>query len=496
MSIGAEPAGSARKWWILSVTSLGALLSALNFSTLLIALPDLIRTLHASLLQAMWVMMSYMVAQTVVVLMAGSLADRFGRRRLYLSGMALFTVLSLVAGFVSSAAWLIGLRVLQGIGGAMIMANSTAIVADAFPSRQLGRALGVNIMVVAVGQIVGPVLGGWLTTDYGWQWTFWFNVPFGIIAVSWGLWVLGFRTHLSPSRQPIDWAGIASYLVAITGLLVSLTWGAVVGWRTIPVYLGTGATVVMLPVFVALEWNRPWPLIHLRLFGHRGFGLGNLAATLNAVARMSIMFLLIFYFQGAKGDSALMAGILSTPLAIGLLIFSPIGGAIADRWGAVIPATLGIVISMAGLAALALDTGLHTPYWHLALFMGLGGIGSGLFNSPNTTGIMNSAGPHYRGEASGVRSLTTNTGMLISVAFSLVLVTSQIPRQAMLAIFAGTVRGVSGPARAASLQGFIHGVHTAFWAMTAISLLAAILSALRGTDVPSPQGAAQAESIS
>lgn len=206
------------------MTSLGALLSALNFSTLIIALPELIRGLHASLLQAMWIMLAYMVSQTIVVLMAGSLADRFGRVRLYTLGMLLFTIISLVAGFAQNAAWLIVLRVLQGVGGAMVMANSTAIVADAFRKEELGRALGVNVMVVAVGQIVGPVLGGWLTTYYGWQWTFWFNVPFGILAIGWSLWILGVRYNRpETSGRKLDTSGILIYLISVTGLLIGLT---------------------------------------------------------------------------------------------------------------------------------------------------------------------------------------------------------------------------------------------------------------------------------
>lgn len=469
------------KWSVLSVTSLGALLSALNFSTLIIALPDLIRSLHASLLQAMWIMMAYMVAQTVMVLMAGSLADRMGRRRLYLFGMLLFTILSLVSGFATTAPILIVLRVFQGIGGAMVMANSTAIVADAFPHQELGRALGINVMVVAVGQIMGPVLGGWLTTAYGWPWTFWFNVPFGIVAVGWGLWVLGLKTTLNKPTHRMDFSGIFAYLFAITGFLIALTWGAVQTWNAQVVYLGAAAFFVALPIFFWVETRSEAPLIHLGLFRNRLFGLGNLSATLNAIARMSILFLLIFYFQGAKGDTALTAGILSTPLAIGMLVFSPVGGWIADRWGATIPATVGILLSMVGLIGLAIDTHLYTPYWRLALWMAIAGVGSGLFNSPNTSSIMNAAGLRHRGEASGVRSLTTNTGMLISIAFSLVLVTSNIPRHAMLAIFAGTVEGIHGAKQVESLQGFIRGLHVAFWTMSGISLIAAILSALRGS---------------
>lgn len=473
------------KWRVLSVTSLGALLASLNFSTLLIALPDLIRSLHASLLQAMWVMMSYMVVQTIIVLMAGSLADRFGRRRLYLFGMGLFTLLSLIAGFITTAPWLIVARVLQGIGGAMVMANSTAIVADSFPNRELGRALGINVMVVAVGQIIGPVLGGWLTTDYGWQWTFWFNVPFGLAGVLWGIRVLGLQNHRPADTRPIDWSGIVTYVLGITGFLIGLTWGALDGWHSWPVAIGLGTAIVLFPLFVRTELHHPAPLLHVRLFLNRGFGVGNLVATLTAIARMSIMFLLIFYFQGAQGDSALMAGILSTPLAIGLLVASPVGGAVADRWGPIWPATIGVFTTMISLIGLAITANLHTPYWQLAFWMAIAGIGSGLFNSPNTTSIMNAAGVKHRGEASGIRSLTTNTGMLVSVAFSLVLVTAAIPRQALLAIFAGTVRGVPSNARSASLHGFIHGVHLAFWTMAGLSLVATLLSAWRGRETPS-----------
>ncbi|CAB1130055.1 MFS transporter [Candidatus Hydrogenisulfobacillus filiaventi] len=479
LAAGAARRHRGHKWWVLSVTSLGALLSALNFSTLIIALPDLIRSLHASLLVAMWIMMAYMVAQTVVVLMAGSLADRYGRRRLYVAGMALFTVVALAAGFVRDGGWLVALRVLQGIGGAMVMANSTAIVADAFPHQELGRALGINAMVVAVGQIVGPVLGGWLTTDYGWQWTFWFNVPFGVLAVLWGLFVLGWQAPDRRSGRGLDVAGIVTYLLAVGGLLLALSWGAVEGWRTRPVLAGLAAFAIFLPAFLAVERRAAVPLLHLPLFRNRTFTLGNLAATLSAIARMAVLFLLIFYFQGAEGDSALEAGILSIPLAAGMLVVSPLSGWISDRFGATLPATGGILLATVALVGLALDLHLGTPYWRLALWLTLAGVGSGLFNSPNSSNIMNAAGPRFRGEASGIRSLTTNTGMMFSVAFSLALVTASIPRPAMLAIFAGTVTGLHGSRAAAALHGFMHGLHVAFWAMAALSLVAAILSALR-----------------
>lgn len=471
-------AGDRRKWWILSVTSLGALLSALNFSTLIIALPDLIRDLHATLLQAMWIMLSYMVAQTIMVLMAGSLADLFGRRKLYIFGMALFTIVSFAAGFAPNASWLIVLRVFQGISGAMVMANSTAIVADVFPKEELGRALGVNVMVVAVGQIIGPVLGGWLTTAFGWSWTFWFNVPFGIVAVLWALYVMGLREVGERRSRQIDVWGIITYVFTALGLLIALTWGAIQNWGSPVVWIGGIIFVVFLPLWMIIEIKHPQPLLHLPLFRNRAFSMGIISATLNSIARMAVMFMLIFYFQGAMGDTALEAGILSIPLAAGMLVVSPFSGWISDRLGVTAPTTGGLLITLIGLAGLALAIGLTTPYWQLAVWMAVIGVGSGFFNSPNSSSIMNSAGPKYRGEASGIRSLTTNSGMMLSIAFTIPIVTASIPHQAMLAIFSGTAVGLKG--ESSSLQGFIHGLQMAFWVMAGLMLIATIMSAMRG----------------
>ena len=189
------------------------------------------------------------------------------------------------------------------------------------------------------------------------------------------------------------------------------------------------------------------------------------------------MFMLIFYFQGALSYDALMAGILTIPLAAGMLLFSPLAGWLGDRYGETTPATVGIIFSFIGLVGLAMDTGLYTPYWQLAFWMTLISIGSGLFNSPNSSSIMNAAGPKYRGEASGIRSLTANLGMMLSVAFTIPLVTQSIPREAMLAIFSGTQVGLENPEQ--SLSGFITGLHTVFWVMAAMMVMAGFLSVMR-----------------
>ncbi|UJF35006.1 MFS transporter [Paenibacillus hexagrammi] len=470
---------TSKKWWVLSVTSLGSLLSALNFSTLIIALPDLIKGLQTGVLQAMWIMLSYMVAQTVVVLLAGSMADRFGRKRIYMWGMILFTIVSLLAGFASNAGILILMRILQGIGGAMVMANSTAIVADVFPVKELGRALGVNIMVVAIGQIIGPVLGGWLTETFGWEWTFWFNVPFGLIAVAWGYWAMGMSDAKSSEQKvkKLDRWGLLTYTLSVTGLLLALTWGPIQSWASPVVWIAGICFLIAFPIFLSVEKKHPSALLHLPLFANRTFSMGMISAMLNGIARMAVMFMLIFYFQGALYYDALEAGILTIPLAVGMLFVSPVAGWLGDRFGERMPATLGLLISMLGLVGLAMDTWLDTPYWHLALWMTLISVGSGLFNSPNTSSVMNAAGPKYRGEASGIRSLTINMGMMLSIAFSMPIITNTIPHEAMLAIFSGTQVGMEGGSSA--LSGFIHGLHGVFWLMAVLMLIGTLMSYLR-----------------
>jgi EmrB/QacA subfamily drug resistance transporter len=392
--------------------------------------------------------------------------------------MILFTVVSLIAGFAPNAVTLIILRVLQGIGGAMVMANSTAIVADAFPKQELGRALGINIMVVAVGQIIGPVLGGWLTTAYGWPWTFWFNVPFGVIAVLWGFWVMGMKDEKRQgAKKKLDGYGMILYTISVAGILLALTWGPIQSWNSAVVYVCLLAFVVGFPIFLRIERHHPSALLHLPLFSNVVFSLGVVSATINGLARMAVMFMLIFYFQGALSYDALMAGIMTIPLAAGMLVFSPLAGWLGDRYGETAPATIGLAINVIGLVGLALDTGLHTPYWQLAVWMTFISIGSGLFNSPNSSSIMNAAGPKYRGEASGIRSLTVNMGMMLSIAFTIPLVTRSIPKEAMLAIFSGTQVGLEHPEQ--SLAGFIQGLHTVFWVMAVLMIIATVLSFLR-----------------
>src|SRR6476469_1398498 len=205
------------KWWALSCTSLGMLLATVNSGTLIIALPDLERSLHTTLLQLVWVILAYMITSTVLVLTAGRLSDLFGRKRAYLGGFLVFAVASLGAGFSANGTELILWRILQGIGGAFLFANSAALVTDAFPKRQLGLAMGTNTMVAAVGLVIGPILGGVLVS-ISWHWVFWFNVPLGLLASLWAGKVLH-EVGRSEQVRDLDLVGTGLFVAGLTGLV-------------------------------------------------------------------------------------------------------------------------------------------------------------------------------------------------------------------------------------------------------------------------------------
>ncbi len=477
--------GESYKWWALSCTSLGTLLATLNSGTLVIALPVLLRELHTDLVTLVWVMLAYMLAQTVLVLTAGRMADMFGRKNLFVVGSAVFGIASLVAGFAQSGQQLVAIRVMQGAAGAFMMANSSAIVTDAFPRRQLGLALGTNMIVAAVGTILGTILGGWLTT-FGWQWVFWFNVPLSLVGTIWAYLVL--REQAVLDRNPrFDVPGTLTYLIGITGLLIALTIGGIQGWGEPQVIGGFVAAAIFLPLFLVAELRVRQPLLDLKLFRDRLFAMGNLSAFLNSLARMAVTFLFVFYFQGPEQKDALTAGILLTPLAVGMLILSPISGYLSDRYGSRMLASLGLVVSAIGLAGMAFIQ-IETPYWFIATMMLLVGGGSGLFNSPNTSAIMASVRPGQRGVAAGTRTMLMNTGGIFSIAFALAIVASTIPSKVMFQIFAGVTAGVP----ASALQPFINGLHISFALMAVISLLGALASALRGAHRPAADSEAVA----
>jgi len=457
------------------------LLATINSGTLIIALPDLERSLHTSLLELVWVILVYMIASTVLVLSAGRLSDQFGRKQAYIGGFLLFAIASLGAGFAASGTQLILWRILQGIGGAFLFANAAAIVTDSFPREQLGLAMGTNTMVAAVGLVIGPVLGGALVA-ISWHWVFWFNVPFGLIGSVWGWSVLHEITGRSEDRR-FDFAGTITFLVGLTGLVLGISKGGISGWSSPAVIAGLAAAVVLLPLFVLIERHHPAPMLDLTIFNNRLFSAASVAAFLNGLSRFALMFVFVFYFQGVQGDSPILAGVKLAPLAVGMLVSSPLAGIWADRRGSRLMAVLGMLVTAAGLALMT-TLGRDTTYIASGAYMFIVGVGSGMFNSPNTAAMMGTVPPHRRGIAAGARVLVQNTGAVISIAFVLAVVTSSVPKDVLFKVFSGLANHISN----AQLDPFISNMHLALWCLTGVSLLGAVVAAARPKHVaPTPE---------
>jgi EmrB/QacA subfamily drug resistance transporter len=473
------------RWWALSCTSLGMLLAATNSGTLIIALPDLERSLHTSLLTLVWVILAYMIASTVLVVTLGRLSDLFGRKRAYVGGFLLFSLASLGAGFAADGTQLILWRIAQGVGGAALFANSSAIVTDAFPREQLGLAMGTNTMVAAVGLILGPVLGGVLV-EINWQWVFWFNIPFGLVG---SLWAAAILRELSrpDAVRGIDLPGTVLFVVGLTGLTLGISRGGLTGWNDPIVIAGLIAGAVLLPAFVLVERHGRAPMLDLSIFSDRLFAAATAAAFINGLARFALLFVFVFYYQGAQGDGPVLAGVKLAPLAIGMLVASPPAGAWADRHGSRTLASLGMLVTAIGLALMTtLDA--DTSYLPSAVMLALVGIGSGMFNSPNTAAMMGAVPGHRRGVAAATRVLMQNSGAVISIAFVMAVVANSIPQDVLFKIFSGITSGLS----ADKLAPFIANMHIALWVLAATSLIGAAVCLMRPSHQKVPAAAAEA----
>jgi MFS family permease len=334
-------------------------------------------------------------------------------------------------------------------------------------------------MIAAIGLVVGPVLGGALVAIAG-PWVFWFNVPLGVIGSIWA-WLVLHEMSGESEEHGLDLIGTATFIAGLTGLVFALSKGSLSGWSDPMVVGGFVLAVVLLPAFVLIERHGRSPMLDLTMFKNRLFAAASATAFLNGFARFALTFLFVFYFQGPQGQSPIMAGVELTPLAIGMLVASPIAGILADRHGSRILSAAGMLISAVGLAGMTMLQA-HTAYWWSALWLLLVGIGSGVFNSPNTAALMGAVPVHRRGIASGTRMMLTNTGAVLSIAFVMAVITAAVPTNVLFSIFSGVASGLS----VAQLSPFISNMHKALWVLAAVSLVGAAVSLLR------PAHAAQA----
>ena len=432
------------RWMVLSNTTLGMLAAAINSSILLISLPAVFRGIGLKALEPgninylLWAIIGYMIATAVLVVAFGRLGDQFGRARMYNLGFAVFTVASLALSLLpgqgdAAAVYLIVVRIVQGVGGALIMANSTALLTDAFPPHQRGLALGINVVAAIGGQFVGLLIGG-LLADTNWRLVFWINVPFGLVGTVWAYWKL--RDTPSRVSHRIDWAGNITFGLGLVLILTAITYGIqpygdqVMAWTSPLVLVLFVLGFVSLAAFIAVERRAERPMLDFALFRNRPFAYGNLANLCSAVARGGLQFMLIIWLQGiwlplhgySFEDTPLWSAIFMLPLTLGFLVAGPVAGYFSDRIGGVPFSVGGMVLGAASFVVLmALEA--DFSYTTFALLLFANGLGSGLFVAPNSTQIMNAVPARERGQASGIRATTTNAGQVLSIGvfFSLML---------------------------------------------------------------------------
>ncbi|WCK52674.1 MFS transporter [Aneurinibacillus sp. Ricciae_BoGa-3] len=461
-------------WFVLTVTSIGVLLVLINYGMINVVLPLVVQQLHAGPVEASWILLSYMLFNTIFILVFGRLADIFGRRKLYLIGFAVFTISSLLAGFSENVWMLIAFRIIQAIGGAIVITNTTALLTDSFPIRELSKGLGVNVLVSSVAQLIGPVVGGLLAESLSWRWTFWFSVPFGIAGIIFGLAII----RPDPDRKQterMDVIGSVLVLVLLGSLVLSLSEGGVVGWSDPYVLIGFVLCLLLFPTFIWFEKHIPYPLLDLTMFLERSFASAFLAVFLNAVARFSVVLLFALYFQAVAHDSTLSAGLKVLPETIGMLIASPIAGSLTGRYSARLLSSFGLGVTLIGLLILAISIGPAANYWVLAIGMLMTGVGSGLFMTPNTTYIMTHVQPNRRGIANGIRSMLQNMGTVVSTAASLAIITSSLSPSLKQAVYAGTTAQMSEH----TVAEFVLGYKAALIVMLLATVCGLVASLLR-----------------
>jgi EmrB/QacA subfamily drug resistance transporter len=470
------------KWLVLSNTTIATLMAAIDTNIVLISLPTIGRQLpDTSATTLLWILLGYSLLTAVVLLNFGRLSDMFGRVRLYVLGFAVFTIGSLLCGLSQTGSELVVFRLVQAVGAGFLFANSAAIITDAFPPNERGRALGINQISIVVGAVAGLILGGVITSTIGWRWIFFVNVPIGIIAT--------LRAHADlrelATREPnqkIDWLGNIAFALGLTLILAGVTLGALGDLGGAPSIATVIAGGIILVVFIWIESWAASPMLDLSLFRNRVFSTSTTATLMNAIARGAFTFVLVFYLQGPpRYLNPFAAGLFLIPVSASLATFGPISGWLSDRYGPTWFTIFGLIISASGFLWLG-TIGPVDSFAQLTPPLILVGTGMGLFAAPNRATMMTAVPPNRRGVASGIGTTVLNTGATLSLGVTLVIMSTVVPRSALEVILTGGT--LAGPSVSIA-AGFLESIHLIFLLSAALILLSLIPIALRGKQ-PAP----------
>ena len=473
---------TANKWAVFALASPGAFMTTLDSSIVNISLPSIARAFGVPLNGAVeWVIIAYLVVIAGTLLTAGRLADMIGRKPIFLTGIAIFTLGSAFSGAAPSLGILIAARAFQGLGGALLFSVNISMLTHAFPATERGRVLGLNAIMVALGISVGPTLGGVITQYLTWRWIFYINVPIGIALVITGLFVLKEPLHRGQGR--FDPAGAILLAVGLASLTLGLSFGQEWGWTSWRLFVSVIIGVTALVAAVMIERRVKDPILDLHLLTNRVFASANVSFILAMLALFAVGFLLPFYFEELRGFSVLQAGLLLTPTSLVLAVVAPISGALADRIGSRWLSPIGLAIACIGLILLSrLDE--HSTIWAIIWPLAVTGLGQGIFQAPNTRAIMAEAPLDQQSVASGILGTGRVIGQSLSVALAGAIFASL--GGAMAGAILLSQRQTLPPAEISSLQDtFVTSFRTAMLVCAGLAMLGVFTALVRGKEMRS-----------
>ncbi len=459
------------KWFILSTVLVGATMSALDVSIVNVAMPTMEKGFQVNMAVIEWVAMAYMLTLTVFLPLFGRLADMFGRTKMYNTGFVVFTVGSALCGVAPNANFIIFSRVLQAVGAGLLQANSVAIITHAFPSNELGKAIGLQGSVQAIAMSVGPFVGGIIIAAIGWRWIFYVNVPIGIAGTFMALFILPSSKANMKKKEKIDYFGISFFAAGLAFLILAINEGTKFGWSSPIIITYFVIAAILLPLFVYTEIKVEHPMIDLKLFKKWGFSAGNVTGLLSYYVLFAVLFLMPFYLEDLLHYNAAATGSLLTPIPLSMAIIAPFAGAISDKVGSRIMTTLGMFVCAIATLLLSFLGNSVNIYMLIFDFIILG-IGMGIFTPPNNSAIMLSAPPERLGVAGGILNMMRALGLIFGVAFSGLIVSSTKLNYAKAHGFA-VLKDI--PEKIINI-GFLHGFTIVMFTLLGINVFATIMS--------------------
>lgn len=403
----------SRKWYVMSAVATGVFLSTIDGSIVNIALPTLVRNFDSQFNIVQWVVLAYLLTVTTLMLSMGRLGDMVGKKPIYMTGFVVFIIGSLLCGTAINIFWLIAFRVLQAIGASMMMALGTAIVTEAFPSEERGKALGVIGSMVSIGIVIGPVLGGLLIDLLSWRWIFYVNLPIGVLGV---FMVLRYVPPIRAiGKQSFDLLGALTLFISLIGLLIGLTLGQTSGFYQFEIYVLGMIFIIFLIGFLIVEWNHPQPMVDLRLFRNRLFSGNLVMGLITFVSIAGTIIIMPFYLEDVLGFSPSSVGMLMSIVPVSMGIIAPIAGSLSDKYGSRLISAIGLFILVIGYIAVSTLSADTSIGGYLLRFIPIG-LGMGTFQSPNNSAIMGAAPRERLGIVSGLLAITRTLGQTIGIA--------------------------------------------------------------------------------